>query len=399
MRKKQDHHKTIIIGAGAAGLFCAWLLAKSGQPFLLLEQGGQAGRKLAISGGGHANFTNAHLASSRYLGSGQNNFCEYALGQFDSNQLLKIINSLNLHYQIKNDGQFFLREKASLFRDRLLAPVMANLCTNVRALSILREGNAFKIFCPQKIFSCEHLILAPGSPARPELALCSDCWEILRNFDVPLIPLKPALAPLLFPEDKYRNFAALSGLSVNVEASLSNQPNAPVFKDSMLFTHFGLSGPAILNSSLYFNENSTLLINFMPGENFEKMCDSEGAKTPSGILKNFLPSKLAEQLLPPELQKRKCAELSRKQRQLLGRLVHASAFENLKAAGLAKAEVCAGGVNTGALNPQTMQLLKMPNLHIIGEAQNITGQLGGYNLHWAFASAWCAATSLYPKHF
>lgn len=387
-----DFYDTVIIGAGAAGLFCAWNLSAAKMPFLLLERGGKAGRKLAASGGGHANFTNENMAPDCFTGNGAAKFCKFALKEFTPKDNLNFISSLNLHYIQKNNGKYFMRDPASALVAKLLEKIDVHLALNAAVSHIAYKSGIFDIHAGSQLIQCERLVLAPGSPASPVLAQCPDCWAILEKLGLPVLEQRPALAPLIYPDSNYREFGELSGLSVHVKTSVHpDHGKHPYFEDQLLFTHFGLSGPAILNISLYFNAGETLCVDFLPQRNFEKLCDEGGGKTAQEILARHLPRKLARMLLPETLRERKCANLSRQERQLLGTHVNNRAFAGLRTGGLSRAEICAGGVDLAALDPRSMQARNIPGLYVIGEAQNVAGHLGGYNLHWAMASAKMAA--------
>lgn len=386
---------TVIVGAGAAGLYCAYLLGEAKVPCLVLERGNIPGRKLAASGGGHANFSNANMAASFFEGAGAKEFCQRALKAHTPEKLLNRISRFGLHYIQKDKGKYFLLEPARKLVECLLNGIKGNISLNTAAHGITPCGNKFEIHTKRGTLRCRRLILAPGSPARPKLAQCPDCWQLPRDLDLPVLPPRPALTPLLYTDDSCAKFAELSGNSIHVHATLLPRLDSrPEISGSLMFAHFGLSGPAILNISLYFQENDVLLLNFLPEENFEQLCDAAGSKTALEILRERMPPRLAKALLPENLAQRKCAELSRKERKVLGKAVNAREFAKLRPGGLARAEICAGGVRLDALDPYTMQTLKYPRLYVLGEAQNVAGPIGGYNLHWAFASATCAAQAV-----
>lgn len=386
---------TVIVGAGAAGLFCAWELARANKPFLMLEGGEKAGRKLAACGGGHANFSNSVITSECYAGLEAQVFCKYALRKITLNEISSFISCLGFNFHQKENGKYFIRESASALVAKLLKTIGDRLILNARVSQIESRPREFTVHFKNKFIKCKNLILAPGSPANPKLAQCPDCWAILKAMGLPITPARPALAPLIYPDNHYGEFVELSGLSLPVKANINPiREDYNYIVDSLLFTHFGLSGPVILNLSLYFNKGDTLHVDFLPHFNFEKLCDERGRQTPQQILNKLLPRKLSLTLLPKTLSNRKCATLSRKERQELGIAVNAREFANLRLGGLARAEICAGGVELGSLNPYTMQTRDFPGLYVIGEAQNVAGRLGGYNIHWAFASAMLAAKNI-----
>lgn len=390
----------IIAGAGAAGLFCAWLLSRAGLPITLLEGGSRAGRKLAVSGGGYANFSNRRISPDNYYSPPLPDFCKNVLAGFGERDFIALCGQTGLKFREKEHGKLFLVEPASALTKKLL-----NGCSNAGCRIIYNERiekakysqGLFSLQSAKGIHEAEKLVLALGSPARPRLAGCSSCWQLPRSLGHKIIPPRPALTSIHYTGGKYAAFADLAGISLNVSISFDGAAYGHkklVWHDDILFTHKGLSGPAILNATLFAQKGSRLRIDFLPLYKFECLLDDNGKKTPRSILKQFLPDRLAKALLPLPRGERKAAELSRADRQALGAAVNDFILDEFAADGLACAEVCAGGVDVGEINPRTMQSLKLPQLYIIGEMLNVTGELGGYNLHWAFASAHAAAKSI-----
>lgn len=399
---KQD--TIIIAGAGAAGLFCAWLLSRAGFSITLLEGGSKAARKLSISGGGHANFSNRIISPDNYYSPPLPKFCQKALANFGVRDSIDLCTQLGLEIREKEHGKLFLVEPATTFATKLLDGCADAGCRILCNDSLEKAEYSQGLFClhsAKGIHKAAKLVLALGSPARPGLARCANCWQIAHSLGHKIIPPKPALTSIHFTSGKYAAFAELAGISLEATVSLDGVEYGDkklVWHDDILFTHKGLSGPAILNATLFSHSGSRMHIDFLPHYKFECLLDDNEKRTPHSILKKFLPDRLVKALLPPPLGDRKAAELSRANRQIIGAAVNDFILDEFSPDGLNNAEVCAGGVDVREINPASMQSLKLPQLYIIGEMLNVTGELGGYNLHWAFASAHAAAKSIADKH-
>lgn len=392
--------KTVIVGAGAGGLYCAYLLARAGLKVLLLEAESAAGRKLAVSGGGHANFSNRHAGPDKYFCSGDDAFCKAALKKFSWRRAVKQVESWSLHYLEKDHGRLFLRESA-----RDLVNILIKQCLNLGA-NIICGRQAEGMDCANRVIICQNekleadfIVLAQGAPAAGQVAgngwavdLAGMAGHTRRKF-------RPALVPLMYDvnSSELAIFSRLAGISLPVKLSLVSPQGRRSWRDDLLFTHKGLSGPAILNASLYWRRQAHLLLDFWPLGNFEKVLDDNPLQTPRSALCRLLPARLADSLLPVELSCEKNGRLARRRRKMLAACVHARIFKDLHPGGLEKAEVCAGGVNLAEIDPSSMASRICPNLYIIGEMLDVTGELGGYNLHWAWASAACATSDIISR--
>lgn len=389
-----------IAGAGAAGLFAALGLAKGGLSVILLESGGRPGRKLAISGGGHANFSNLDMRPDKFLAPPGDKFCSFALKALTPPMLIRFMEEAGFGVIEKDKGRLFLKEDAAKLAEFLESECAghgARFLLNERLLRLSPEEGGFLAVTDNLAVKAPFAIMALGSPARPKLASCVNCWKPLSDLGHKVFPPKPALTPLRYTMPGQDPLRRLSGISVNAEAVLNGEgplKTSRSWEDDVLFTHLGLSGPAILCASLYFSAGSSLMINLLPGRDFEKIIDGGGKKTPRSLLRGLLPPRLADALLPEALADAPCGSLSRKDRALLGRAINSWLPGQLKAAGLDSAEVCSGGVDLEQVAARTMESRLFKNLYICGEALNVTGELGGYNLHWAFASARQAARGI-----
>ena len=388
----------LIVGAGAAGLFCARAAAQSGLDVILLERGAAPGRKLGISGGGRANFTNRHMGPQHYLCHGRQDFCVPALQAFTPDMILRQMRQWRLPVEERSHGQIFLTVPA-----RQLVQALANDCRRFgcrlychsMVKHISRKGNVFEVTGNDMHWRARAVVLAMGSPAWPQAGGSGAGFRLAQSLGLSIIRPRPALTPLLLEEDAAA-FTALAGISLPVTVSLTYNGDIRVWEDDLLFTHEGLSGPAALKASLFWQEGTPLTVDFLPGLDFAAMLDAPdaGRQSARSLLGRHMPQRLADLLLPQTTARRKLAELSRKER--IGIVTAVSRHEIIPAgrAGLKKAEVCAGGVNTDEIEAQNMQSRLMPGLYVIGEMLDVTGLLGGYNLHWAWASAMAAARNL-----
>lgn len=402
--KPDSKLKLIVAGAGASGLFCAWLAAKHKIPIVVLEAGKIAGRKLAACGGGYANFSNASISPHNYLCFPQPSFCEAILAQFNNKKFIDLMRNWHLPFEEREHGRLFLKTPAS----RLVQILGQELQNNGGIIEYEQQIckiepaiNGFSVKTTDTIWHCENLVLAFGSPAHPHLAGNKASWDIVTKLGHKVRQPQPALTPLNFiRKDHAEGLIALAGSSVPCRLSLIKDGSIlRHWDDNLLFTHYGLSGPVVLRASLFWEQGMRLGLNFWREINFEQLMDdpANARSTPRSILARKLPTRLVDAILPADLARKKIAEISRKSRKLLSSRVHNFEIDGLEPAGMEKAEVCSGGVNTAEIDPGNMQSLWWPGLYFTGEMTDVTGELGGYNLHWAFASAYCAVNHIIAK--
>ena len=385
----------LILGAGAAGLMCARQAAASGLSVVLLERGPVPGRKLAVSGGGKANFTNRTVSPHDYRceGSKGNAFCAPALKGFTPEHMLRLVREWNLPFEERTHGQLFLTVSAQRLVRALVDDCRKHGChlacgnavTDVQALpdgfSVQTEGGTWR---------GKALVLALGSPAWPQAGGSGAGFRLAAELGHSVIPPRAALAPLKLGDDS--PLLSLTGISVPVAITLGQHQ----WQDDLLFTHDGLSGPAALKASLYWNQGAALNLNFLPSQDVAALLDAPqtGKQTPRALLARHLPQRLVDALLPQEWARRKAAELSRAARLAIVEAVQKHSITPSSTAGLKKAEACSGGVNTDEVDPKTMRSRVRENLFVVGELLDVTGLLGGFNLHWAWASGTVAAREL-----
>ncbi len=392
----------LVLGAGASGLMAALAAAGRGLSVIVLEASRNAGRKLAACGGGRANFTNKQLDAGHYLCDGGPQFCMPALSSFGNKTMPELLARWKIPWEERAKGRCFLKAPARTLAIALQRDCEAHGCRFVfghKAEKIEKSVNGFVVWANGDDFEAASLLLALGSPAAPGLGSTADGFSLAKAFGHRINPPAPALVPLLWQQEEQKKFASLAGIgfSGSIAAHEDDKGEKLVeFADDILFTHKGLSGPAILNASLYWRRNMPLKMDCLPGRNFETMLDAGEKlnKTPRSLLKEHLPQKLVDTILPEILARKRIARISRRDRKLLANCAHEIVFTPKGTAGMRAAEICRGGVATGQVNPQTFESLLRPNLYIVGEMLDVAGQLGGYNLHWAFASGYCAGRAV-----
>lgn len=387
----------VVAGGGAAGLFCAWILSRANQAPLLLEAAPAPGRKLAASGGGFANFSHMPMRAARFLCQPEPEFCKPALAAFTPEDMLVILENWHLPVTGRSDGRLFLNVPARRLVSAMTADIInygGSIRLNEPLAQAAPQEGGFRLATGGGQLFCRNLVLALGSPAHPSLAgarLKPD--RLCPGHD--FLPFKPALMPLYYGKatPEAEKFKKLAGIAITCLVSLDAERS---WLGRLLFTHRGLSGPAVLSASLYWRPGMPLAVNFLPGQDFAQALDLEANRraTPLSLLRRRLPDRLAKTLLPEELADTHAARLSRASRKHLAAAVHAREFAGLEASGLGQAETCSGGAATSQINAASMESRLWSGLFLIGEMVAVTGELGGYNLHWAWASGHAAASAI-----
>ena len=384
----------VIVGGGAAGLMCAMTAGQRGRRVLLLEHGEQAGAKILISGGGRCNFTNLEIAPERFL-SANPHFCKSALSRYTQHDFIALVERHRIRYHEKTLGQLFCDGSAREVLAMLLAECAAarvDLRTGHSVKEITR-ADRFRIETDKGSFDAAALVLATGGLSIPKMGATGFAYEIARRFDVGLIEPRPGLVPLEVTGETLELCKALAGVSVDAIASCGRAS----FRENILFTHRGLSGPAILQVSSYWREGETLSLDLAPSLDIEKFLADRKRTRPKAELKTILaealPTRLAHALagaaanLPiANVPDRDLSELAQRLRRWQ--------IKPTGSEGWPKAEVTVAGIDTAALSSKTMEARAVPGLFAIGEAVDVTGWLGGYNFQWAWSSGWCAGQAV-----
>ncbi len=383
----------IVIGAGAAGLFSAIEAAKRGRKTLVLDNGKRIGRKILMSGGGRCNFTNIYASPANYL-SQNPHFCKSALSRYTQWDFIALVQQYGIAYHEKTLGQLFCDDSAKDIVDMLQqecdkAGVSIALQQDIQNVSF--ADGVYTVTTPQFSRNCQSLVVASGGLSLPNLGATAYGFQLAEQFGLNVLPVRAALVPLTWqPADK-AVFEEISGVSLPVTA----QANDVVFPEDMLFTHRGLSGPAILQISSFWQPGDELIINLSPQQDLNEFLLEQQQKHPDQelktILSRLLPKRLVEKLLELNVfQNQAIKALQGKAIQRLADSLTHYVFKPNGTEGYRTAEVTLGGVDTNELSSKTMEAKKQPGLYFVGEVVDVTGWLGGYNFQWAWASGWVA---------
>lgn len=393
MQTSTPHYDVIIIGAGAAGLMCAAEAGKRGRQVLLLDKADKVGKKILISGGGRCNFTNLYTNPAAYL-SQNPHFCKSALARFTPQDFLELMRKHHLSWTEKTLGQLFCEQKAPavvnmLWAECCEAGVALRLNTDVSDIS--HTDNHFQVQTSQGTQTATALVIATGGPSIPRMGSTDFGIRVAKQFGLKNIPFSPALVPFTFSQEMLDGlFAGLAGISTEVAASCGSGQ----FRENLLFTHRGLSGPAMLQISSYWNKGEAVEINLLPGRDALAWLQALQKQRPKAELKTVLaevlPSRLAQRLCETLFPNRPLGQYGSKALQAIAQQLQAWQLTPTGTEGMRTAEVCLGGVDTRELSSRTMEARKVPGLYFIGETVDVTGWLGGYNFQWAWASGWCA---------
>jgi predicted Rossmann fold flavoprotein len=378
----------IIIGGGAAGLFCAIEAGKRGRKTLVIEHNDAIGRKILISGGGRCNFTNREVSANNFI-SQNPHFCKSALAQYTPEDFVELVKSYRIQCYEKKLGQLFCRERSMQIVDMLeseckKAKVQIRVNCSVNKVS---KNELFELETTNGTFTTESLVIASGGLSFPKIGATDFGYKIARQFGLKIVETKPSLVPL--------NFSGLEGFSklagVSVDSVVSSGKHA--FRENILFTHKGLSGPAILQISNYWQKNTPISIDLLPTENALVILESnrDSKKNLDNFLSGVLPSRFAEIFVE---NNKPLNQLSKKERESIAEKLNAWQVSFKETAGYDKAEVTIGGVSTAELSSQTMEAKKISGLYFVGEVIDVTGWLGGYNFQWAWSSGFAAGQNV-----
>ena len=398
----------IVIGGGAAGLFCAGLAGQLGKKVLVIDHAPVLGEKIRISGGGRCNFTNAHSSPANFL-SLNPHFVKSALARYPSKEFIKLVMAHGIRYHEKHQGQLFCDDSAKQIIELLFAECAKGhiiIRNPVRVESIAQEGALWVVHTSEGIEKTQSVVMATGGLPVPAIGATAYSLDVAKQFGLEVVDPRPALVPLSFTADTFGNLNALAGLSVPIRiasGSKGQRYGACRFNEDLLLTHKGLSGPAVLQASSYWIEGEPIHIDWLgaielPGRfNCDELWNKEEnhLKLTETILASVLPQRLARAFAEQKnLLGRKWAEVSKKDRQALKELITNWSVKPAGTLGWKKAEVMLGGVDTKELDGQTMMARKHAGLYFIGECVDVTGHLGGHNFQWAWASGYACAHAL-----
>jgi predicted Rossmann fold flavoprotein len=393
---KFDQHDAVVIGAGAAGMMAAAEAGKRGRRVLLIDHAAAAGEKIRISGGGRCNFTNIHAGSKQFL-SENPHFCISALKRFTARDFIKRVEARGITYHEKTLGQLFCDGSSQQIIDMLLddlsaANVRLRLETSVDEISKTESG--FHLRLSTGPVECASLVIATGGKSIPKMGATAFGYKVAEQFGLKVTDTRPALVPLTFEPMMLERLKGLSGVSA--EAVVSHGKAS--FREALLFTHRGLSGPAILQISSVWREGDEIAINLAPDVNaFDKLRKARLASAkqePQTALAQFLPKALAQFIAANAGVTGHLADCSDKKLAAIGEAVNAWRVKPSGSEGYRTAEVTLGGVSTDGLDQRTMQAKNVAGLYFIGECVDVTGWLGGYNFQWAWSSGWAAGQAV-----
>ncbi len=397
----------IILGAGAAGLFCAAQAGQRGRRVLLVDHADEPGKKILISGGGRCNFTNIHASPANYL-SANPHFAKSALSRYSPSDFIALVDGHGIAWHEKTLGQLFCDGSAKQIVDLLMAQCAAaardgGSVTHWFGTPISDVAHAdgqYRVTVGARRATAPRLVLATGGPAIPKLGATGLAYQLARQFGLKVVEPRPALVPLTLGGEETL-FRALSGVAAPVEARAGLGKGKVAFREAALFTHRGLSGPAILQASSYWHHGEPVEIDFLPelpGDWLLAAKRSQPRSTLRKLLATHVPARLADALSDQLGKMVQCdTALANCTDTVLGAVAARIAdwhFHPNGSEGFAKAEVTVGGISTAELSSKDMESRACPGLHAIGEAVDVTGWLGGYNFQWAWASGWAAGQSL-----
>ncbi len=389
---KQHSFDVVIIGGGAAGLMAAIEAGKRGRKTLVIEKAEKVGKKILISGGGRCNFTNSGASPDRYV-SENKHFMKSALRRYTQVDFIALVQKHNVAYHEKKLGQLFCDSGAANITEMLLRECdeadVAIWC-DAPVKDVRQSEDGFSVLLDRQEVRCASVIVASGGLSIPKMGANDFAHRLAKRFDLSVTEMKPGLVPFTFESADMKRFSELTGVAADAEVSIGKVK----FRENILFTHKGMSGPAILQISSFWDEGKSVKIDFLPDldlfEEFKKQRSDNPKSSVRKYVSNLLPNKLAERLMEPYGDLPEFGNCSDK----LFRNI-AAAFKEIHVTpngteGYRKAEVTVGGVSTSEISSKTMEAKKVAGLYFIGEAVDVTGFLGGYNFQWAWSSGYVA---------
>lgn len=383
----------LIIGAGAAGLMCAIEAGKRSRAVLVLDHANKAGKKILMSGGGRCNFTNYYVEPGKYF-SHNPHFCKSALSRYTQWDFIELVTKHKIPFHEKTLGQLFCDNKSKDIVDMLLAECDRNkapvhLNTAIEKIQTT-DDHHFKVYTTKGKYRCQSLVIATGGLSIPTMGASPFAYKVAEQFGIKIWPTRAGLVPFTLDVTEKEQIASLSGIGVD---SLVENERAQ-FREHLLFTHRGLSGPAILQLSSYWQPGESICINLIPEHDLVHCLKEARINMPqkqlNSVLSIYLPKRVVEVFIPNHLAEKKLSELSNADIEAMAHLLHAWTLKPNGTEGYRTAEVTLGGIDCDAISSKTMAVNEVPGLYFIGEALDVTGWLGGYNFQWAWSSGWAA---------
>jgi hypothetical protein len=387
-----ERFDVVVIGAGAAGLMCAIEAGKRGRKVLVLDHARAPGEKIRISGGGRCNFTNLDARPEAFL-SQNPRFAISALSRYRPKDFIALVERHRITWHEKTLGQLFCDDSARQIVEMLLAELKAaggTLRLGVGVTELEKAADGFRLTAGGQSLQCESLVVATGGKSIPKMGATGFGYEVASRFGLRLVETRPGLVPLTFEAGLLARLTPLAGVALDVRVACGKTR----FEEAMLFTHRGLSGPAILQISSYWRPGEAICVDMAPGaEMYEALRAARGAhprQLPTTALSRHVPGRLAQLIAETEGAQAALAETGDKALRRMAEQVNAWTVKPVGSEGYRTAEVTVGGVDTRDLDSRTLQARDVPGLYFIGEVVDVTGWLGGYNFQWAWASGWAA---------
>ena len=395
VNKYATHYDVVIIGAGAAGLMSAITAGQRGRTVLVIDHANKVGKKILMSGGGRCNFTNLHTTHKNFL-SENPHFCKSGLSRYTQWDFIELVEKHNVAYQEKKHGQLFCVDKAKDILNMLLsecAAVNVKIETLMSVESIKQNDELFYLKANKYSLSCESLVIATGGLSIPKMGATGFGYQVAKQFDHSVFSTSAGLVPFVLTESLQEQFEHLSGVSTSICVTC----NQMSFSEDMLFTHRGLSGPAILQISSYWKPGDSIEINLFPGIDLDKELKDRRTNSKTQLVKNYLSEPLSKQLVETlcelyltDVAEKRIADLSNSDIELITNSLQHWTIKPSSTEGYRTAEVTLGGVDTNEVSSKTFESKKQNKLYFIGEVLDVTGWLGGFNFQWAWASGYCA---------
>lgn len=386
-----NHYDVIIIGAGAAGLMCAITAGQRGRRVLLLDHANKAGKKILMSGGGRCNFTNMYSGPENFICSNPH-FVKSALSRYTPWHFIELVEKHQIAYHEKKLGQLFCDESSKDILQMLLAEcAMAGVTIRTDTpVEVLETGPEKLLQTPDGLVQCEALVIATGGLSIPKMGATGFGFDLARQLDIPVVDTRAGLVPLVIDDHKLKPLAELSGISLDTNTATQRCE----FRENILFTHRGLSGPAILQASSYWQVGETLQIDLFPGVDLTSHLMAMRREKPKAMLKSILAEKLTKRVAQlwceQWIEDKPLAQLSDDDIKKVVAQCQPWTVKPSGTEGYRTAEVTLGGIDTHALSSKTMECKDHPGLYFIGEVVDVTGHLGGHNFQWAWASGHAA---------
>ena len=388
MLNRNKNFDVIIIGGGASGLMCGISAGKRGRSILILDHNDKFGKKILISGGGKCNFTNYELEAENYI-SNNPHFVKSAITRYNQWNFLELINEYKIQFEERSHGRLFCQNSSKEILNMLIYECEKVNVEFLNSCKINRiyKNNEFIVQTEFGEFRSESLVIATGGISYESAGASDFGYYVANKFGHNIISPKAGLVPLLFSKKQQKIWSDLSGISVNVIIKYQNQS----FQDEILFTHKGISGPGILQVSNYWKKGDRIFIDFLEGEDVEKLLtNSNNKQTLKNFIKELLPERLVKIIIADNIENKPINQYNEKEIQIISNIFHNFPLKPSSKGNFSKAEVTIGGVDTNELSSKTFESKKEKGLFFTGEVIDMTGWLGGYNLQWAWSSGYCA---------